>query len=163
MQSTDDPVLLLDSLLADPQKRLQLEVILLHLLQFLSQPLVIVLQPAEQALDLIVLARLRRLLVQSLTQLLVLVLQFPHVVLEQVNVLPHPLHLLLVLLDPPVMFLSLPLYVLLQLSYLILQLLIILLAITHGIGTHLDYKLLELSLKLLVSDLALHFLALGHI
>jgi hypothetical protein len=79
---------------------LQTAILLLQPLDFISESQVVLLEPLEQLHDLRVSELLGVLIDDLLLQLLVLLPEHIHVVLEQIDVLSHALHLLLVLLNP---------------------------------------------------------------
>jgi hypothetical protein len=93
---------------------LQPPIFLLQPFDFLSEPQVILLEALEQLDNLWVSDLLWVLVDDLLLQLLVLLPQHVHVVLEQVDVLSHTLHLLLVLLDSLRMIESFTVYLLLE-------------------------------------------------
>jgi hypothetical protein len=78
---------------------LQTAILLLQPLDFISESQVVLLEPLEQLHDLRVSELLGVLIDDLLLQLLVLLPEHIHVVLEQIDVLSHALHLLLVLLN----------------------------------------------------------------
>ena len=99
MQATDDPTLLLHSVSADTQILLQTAIFILQPLDLIRESEVVLLESLKQLHDLRVIDLLGVLVEDLLLQLLVLLPQHLHVVLEQVDVLSHALHLLLVLID----------------------------------------------------------------
>ena len=99
MQAVDNPTLLLHSVSTDTQILLQTAVFILQPLDFIGESEVVLLEPLKQLHDLRVIDLLGVLVEDLLLQLLVLLPQHLHVVLEQVDVLSHALHLLLVLID----------------------------------------------------------------
>ena len=97
----NDATLLLYSLPAHSQILLQTPILFLQPFDLIGESDVIFLESLEQLDDLRVGEFLRVALVDDLLlQLLVLLPQHIHVVLEQIDVLSHALHLLFVLLDP---------------------------------------------------------------
>ena len=79
---------------------MQTAILLLQPLDFISESQVVLLEALEQLHDLRVSELLGVLIDDLLLQLLVLLPEHIHVVLEQIDVLSHKLHLLFVLLDP---------------------------------------------------------------
>lgn len=78
---------------------MQLEVVVLVLLDLLYQALVVLLKSVYQLYDLGAWILFVLVVVYLALELVILVTEDPHVVLEKVDVLSHALHLLLVLLD----------------------------------------------------------------
>ena len=99
MQAVDNPTLLLHSVSANTQILLQTTIFILQSLDFIGESEVILFESLKQLHDLRVIDLLGVLVEDLLLQLLVLLPQHLHVVLEQVDVLSHALHLLLVLID----------------------------------------------------------------
>jgi hypothetical protein len=100
---------------------LQAPILLLQPLDFISESQVVLLEPLEQLHDLRVSQLLSILVDDLLLQLLILLSQHIHVVFEQIDVLSHTLHLLLVLLYPFSMVLSFTIHLLLYVSGLLVR------------------------------------------